>query len=357
MNLNEIFEMMINSSATDIFIRVGSCLKGRVNTEIKVIDEYRFSSVDIIKIVGEMIGEQNQRDLLQENKSSEFSLWYKDEWRFRVGIFYQRNTVSIVVRKIDLKIPVFSDLNLPVKPLEDFCHQRRGLILVTGITGSGKSTAIATMLEYINRKFGRHILTVEEPIEFVFTDKQAIISQREIGKDVANYEDALRQFAVHSPDIMYIGNIRDYATCHAALTAAETGVLVFSTLHTVNAASTIERIINFFPPYQHHFVLMQLSTLFKGAISLRLLPHISGNGLVPAYEVLTLSPSIARLLRENKVWEIPKYMENGDIYGMNTFNQCLINLVESKQVSPQIALDFSDKVEELELNLRNKGLL
>ncbi len=356
MSFKEILKVMIEHNASDIFIRAGSPLRGRVYTEVREIGEKVFSVEDIDSIVSEMIGEEN-RQLLKENKSCEFATWYEKRWRFRVGIFYQRNTIAAVIRKIDLNIPTFSELNLPEKVLEKFCNERRGLILLTGITGSGKSTTIASMIEYINRNFGRHILTVEEPIEFTFFDKKSLINQREIGKDVASYEDALRQFALHSPDVIYIGNIRDYQTCKAALTAAETGVLVLSTLHTVNASSTVERIVNFFPPHQHGLVLTQLSYLLKGVISQRLIPTIDTEGVVPAYEVMTLSPTISRLLRENKSWEIPRYIASGDIYGMKSFNQCLIELVEAGRISSKLALENSDKKEELEMHLRNKGLL
>jgi twitching motility protein PilT len=231
------------------------------------------------------------------------------------------------------------------------------MVLLTGITGSGKSTTIAAMIEYINQSFGKHIITIEEPIEFTFEDKKSIINQREIGADVATYSDALWQFALHSPDVIFIGNIRDANTCYAALTAAETGVLVFSTLHTVNAASTVERIINFFPPHQHSLILNQLSFLLKGVVSMRLIPREDKSGLIPAYEIMVLSPSISRLIRENKLWEIPKYITTGDVYGMKSFHQCLLELVVARKISPENALQYADKREELELELRNKGLL
>ncbi len=356
MSFKEILETMIEYNASDIFIRAGSPLRGRICTEVREIEDKVFSKEDVEAIISEMIDE-HERETLRNSKSCEFATWYGKRWRFRVGIFYQRNTLSAVIRKIDLDIPTFRELNLPESVLERFCHERRGLILLTGITGSGKSTTIASMIEYINKNFGRHILTIEEPIEFTFFDKKSLINQREIGKDVASYEDALRQFALHSPDVIYIGNIRDYETCKAALTAAETGVLVFSTLHTVNASSTVERIVNFFPPHQHSLVLTQLSSLLKGVISQRLIPRVDTEGLIPAYEVMTLSPTISRLLRENKSWEIPKYIASGDIYGMKSFNQCLIELVEAKKISSESALENSDKKEELEMQLRNKGLL
>jgi twitching motility protein PilT len=356
MTFKEILEIMIEKNVTDIFIRVNSALKGRIHTEIEILKEGILSLEEVEKVINEMIRE-DEKERLRQNKSCEFALWYRDFWRFRVGIFYQRNTPSIVIRKIDLRIPSFEKLNLPSSVLEKFCRERRGLVLLTGITGSGKSTTIASMIEYINQNFGRHILTIEEPIEFTFKDKKSIINQREIGIDVKNYAEALRQFAVHSPDVIYIGNIRDSDTCRAALTAAETGVLVLSTLHAVNASSTIERIINFFPPHQHHLILNQLSSLLKGVISLRLLPRTDQPGLIPAYEIMILSPSISRLLRENKLWEIPKYISSGDVYGMKSFHQCLIRLVEEKKISSEIALEYADRKEELEMELRNRNLL
>lgn len=357
MDFKEILEIMIDKNVSDVFIRVNSYLKGRINSQIEVISEEKLDMQAVEQIVGE-ISKVRDKELFQKKKSCEFTIWYGNFWRFRVAMFYQRNTPSIVIRKIDLRIPDFDKLNLPVRTLENFCRQRRGLILVTGITGSGKSTAIASMMEYINMNMKRHILSIEEPIEFIFSDKQCIINQREIGFDVVNYNDALRQFAVHSPDVIFIGNIRDAETCYAALTAAETGVLVFSTLHTVNASSTVERIINFFPPHQHEFILFQLSSLLKGVLSLRLVPRADKKGgLVPAYEILTQSPSISRLMRENKAVEIPKYIASGGVYGMKAFNQSLVELVEAKKVDAQIALDYADKREELEMEFRNKGLM
>ncbi|MBP7088393.1 MAG: PilT/PilU family type 4a pilus ATPase [Candidatus Omnitrophica bacterium] len=356
MNFKEILDIMIDNNVSDIFIRANANLKGRIYSHIEVIREEIFTVESIDKIVNE-IAKEYERESLKSHKACEFTYWYKDTWRFRIGIFYQRNTAALVVRKIDLRIPKFQDLNLPSPVLEKFCYESRGIILLTGITGSGKSTTIASMIQYINDNLGRHILTIEEPIEFTFKDNKSVINQREIGRDVKSYEDALRQFAVHSPDVIYIGNIRDAQTCHAALTAAETGVLVFSTLHTVNATSTIERMVNFFPPHQQNFVTNQLSFLLKGVLSQRLLPRIDRAGLIPAYEAMVLSPSISRLMRENKPWEIPKYISSGDVYGMRTFHQCLLGLVESKKVSSQIALRYADKKEELEMELRNRGLL
>ena len=356
MRFKDILDIMVKANASDIFIKAASPLRGRVYTEVIVIDDYEFSVADVEKIVSE-ITDDYSKGQLKKTRNCEFGTSYGERWRLRVGIFYQRNSLAIVIRKIDLNISTFEQLNLPAVVMEKFCHERRGLILLTGVTGSGKSTAIASMIEFINQNFGRHILTIEEPIEFTFKDKKSLINQRELGKDVRSYEEALRQFTIHSPDVIYIGNIRDSQTCHAALTAAETGVLVLSTVHTVNATTTVERLVNFFSPQQHHLVFNQLSFLLKGVISLRLLPRIDVEGLIPAYEVLALSPTISSLIRENQLWQIPKYISSGKIYGMKSFNQCLLELIEAKKISAQMGLDQSDKKEELDLQLRHRNVI
>ncbi len=358
MDFKEILDLMIEKNVSDAFLRSNSNLRGRIHSEIETIKDKVFSLDEIEKIVSDITAEKpREREKLQSKRGCEFSYWHKEHWRFRLGVFYQRNSPAMVIRKIDLRIPTFADLNLPSAVLEKFCYEKRGIILLTGITGTGKSTTIASMIEYINEHLKRHILTIEEPIEFTFKDKSAVINQREIGTDVETYADALRQLALHSPDAVYIGNIRDKETCYAALTAAETGVLVLSTMHTVNATSTIERVVNFFPPYQHDFIMHQLSFLLKGVFSQRLLPRTDRPGLIPAYEAMTLSPTISRLIRENKPWEIPKYIATGDVYGMKTFHQSLLELIEAGTISPQLALEYADKREELEMELRNRGII
>jgi len=230
--------------------------------------------------------------------------------------------------------------------------ERRGLVLLTGTMGSGKSTTIASMVEYINNNAHKHIFTLEEPIEFTFTDKKSLINQRELGKDVSSYPAALRSFPLQSPDVIYIGNIRDLETMQAALIVAETGVLVLSTLHTVNAPQTVERIINFFPPHQHPQIRTQLSFLLKGVISLRLIPVKDGKSRVPAAEVMTLTPTIARLIREGKIWEMTRFLEESEMFGMVSFNQSLSKLVKDGLVTEAEAMEYADSKDELILALK-----
>jgi len=355
MNIKDIFDVMIEKNASDAFIRENNLLKGRIYLEIETIKNYRFSAKDVDKIVSEILDNYG-REALKKNKSYDITISCDTHWRFRIAMFYQRNTPSIVIRKIDLNVLDFEALNLPAKALERFCNERRGLILLSGSTGSGKSTTIASMLKYMNQNFTKHILTIEQPVEFVFEDEKSVLNQREIGKDVHSYADALRQFAIHSPDVIYIGNIKDQETCQAALTAAETGVLLFSTVHSIDAVSTVESLLNFFSPEQRSFIYNQLSSLLKGVVSLRLIPRIDAKGLIPAYEVMTLSPTISNLIRENKLWEIQKHIATGEIHGMKSLNNCLLELVETKKISIQSALEHSNNKEDLALLLRRKEM-
>ena len=359
MEPKEIFQIMIDRNASDLFIRPGGYLYARILTEVRPVDDRKVSIGEVDALVAKLLDSYEKEKLLR-TKNCEFTSYAGDNdkrWRFRISIFYQKNHFVVAIRKIDLNILTFKDLNLPGDVLEKLCNERRGMILLTGITGSGKSTTIASMIEFINKNFGKHVLTFEEPIEFIFEDKKSMINQREVGRDVFSYHDALTQAIFHSPDVIYIGNIKDRETCHAALTAAETGALVFSTVHSVNATSTVERVINFFPPEQHTFIFNQLAFLLKGVVSLRLLPRIDKEGLIPAYEVMTLSPTVSSLINKAKIREIPQYIATSDIFGMNSFNQCLLNLVKEKKISADIALANSDEKSDLTLLLKRERFI
>ncbi len=359
MKLKEIFQIMIDANASDLFVRPGGSIYARILTEVRPIGDQTLTVEEVDGFVKDLL-DNFEKEVLARERSCEFTKFCEGidpRWRFRISVFYQKNHFIIAIRKIDLNILGFEELNLPVSVLESLCREKRGLILLTGITGSGKSTAIASMIEHINKNFGKHILTVEDPIEFIFEDKKAMINQRELGKDVLSYEGALRQAAYHSPDVIYIGNIRDKETCHAALTAAETGALVFSTVHSVNAATTVERLINFFPPEQHGFMFNQLAFLLKGVVSLRLLPRIDIEGLIPAYEVMTLSPSISGFLSKAKMLEISQCIKSSNIFGMNSFNQRLLELVKDGKISPECAIDNSDEKNDFNLMLRREKII
>ncbi|MBI4708493.1 MAG: PilT/PilU family type 4a pilus ATPase [Candidatus Omnitrophica bacterium] len=352
MSIKNFLKQMVELNASDLFYRAGGSPRLRVNGELIVLSDKVLSLEDVTKATEE-ITTPGQRSNLKEALDIDFAIYLPElDRRFRVSIFIQRNYPSIVIRNVNNHVDGFDKLNLPSDVLKKLCMETRGLVLLTGTMGSGKSTTIASMIEYINNNKKKHILTVEEPIEFTFKDKQSLINQRELGLDVANYAVALRSFTLQSPDVIYIANIRDAETMSAAITAAETGVLVLSTLHTINASQSVERIVNFFQPHQHQEVRNQLANILKGVISLRLVPLKDGSGRIPAYETMLLTPTISRLIREAKSWEIPPYIEDGNIFGMQSFNQSLVKFVREGLINEETALEFADNKDEFSLTLK-----
>lgn len=352
MDIKGYLKMMIEKDASDMFCRAGSGVLMRIDGKITPVDEKNVSLDEVNEAVKDLTSAE-LRNFFQNNLDVDFSIYLPElNHRFRISIFMQRNWPALVIRNIKSEIQSFEELNLPAEVLKKLSMENRGLVLLTGSAGSGKSTTIASMIEYINNHSNRHILTVEEPIEFTFKDKNCIINQRELGLDVASYSVALRAFTLQSPDVIFIGNIRDYETMSSAITAAETGALVLSTLHTINASQSIERIVNFFPPHHHQQIRIQLSYLLKGIISLRLVPLKDKRGRIPAYEIMLLTPTISRLIREGKSWEISQFIEDGAVFGMQSFSQSLIKLVREGKINEEEAADFSDSKDEFILALR-----
>lgn len=352
MSIKSFLKMMVDKDASDLFYRAGGIPRLKVGGKLVAVSDAVLSVEDVMHAVEELTN-QKQRDIFKRHNDVDFAV-YLDEFgqRFRASIFIQRNWPSLVVRNIRSAIQSFEELNLPAEVLKKLSMETRGLVLLTGSMGSGKSTALASMVEHINNNCQKHILTVEEPIEFTFQDKKCLINQRELGIDVDSYATALRAFTLQSPDVIFISNIRDHETMSAAMTAAETGVLVLSTLHTVNAAQTVDRIVNFFPPHQHQEIRNQLANLLKGVISLRLVPRKDGFGRVPAYEIMLLTPTIGRLIREARSWEMLRYIEDGAVFGMVSFTQSLIQLVKDGRVDEETAAAFSDNKDEFMLTLK-----
>jgi len=352
MEIKKLLQEMINRDASDLFYRAGGTPRLRIDGKIISVDDKPLT-VEDVKLAMEQLTNEKQREAFTKKMDVDFAVYIKElSRRFRVSIFMQRNWPSIVIRNVRNNISSFEELNLPADILRKLSMETRGLVLLTGSMGSGKSRTIASMVEYINNNAKKHILTAEEPIEFTFEDKLSIINQRELGIDVSSYPSALRAFTLQSPDVIFIGNIRDYETVSSALAAAETGVLVLSTLHTINAPQTVERLINLFPPHQHQEVRNQLATLLKGVISLRLVPTKNGQGRVPACEVMVLTPTISRLIREGKTWEIPQFIEDGALFGMQSFNQSLVKLVRQGKITEEEASLASDNRDEFMLALK-----
>ena len=352
MKIKDLLKEMVTKNASDLFFRAGGTPRLRVDGQLVPMSDIVLSVDDVMAATEELMNSK-QRALFKENMDIDFAYYFEGfDHRFRISIFMQRNWPSIVIRSIQKVVQNFEDLMLPADVLKKLSMEKRGLVLLTGTMGSGKSTTIASMIEYINSNCNKHILTVEEPIEFTFKDNKCLINQRELGLDVQSYTVALKAFTLQSPDVIFIGNIRDYNTMQAAMTAAETGVLVLSTLHTVNASQSVERIINFFPPHQHQEVRNQLSTILKGVISLRLIPAHNASGRVPAYESMLLTPTISRLIREGKVQDMQQYIEDGELFGMCSFDQSLVKLVKAGKISEEEAGNFADNRDEFVLTLK-----
>lgn len=352
MNIKDILRGMCEQDASDLFLKVDNVPYLRVYGGLLPMQNFSVLTVKDMEGIIDEISDPVHKKMFQSSRDTDFAIDVEGLDRFRVSVFCQRGVPSLVMRRIKEDIPDFNSLNLPDNILRALSGERRGLILLTGPAGNGKSTTIASMIEYMNNNMARHILTVEDPIEFTFKDKKSVINQRELGLDVPSYVVALKQVTLQSPDVVFIGTIRDLDTMLAALVAAEMGILVLSTIHTVNAAQTVQRIINFFPPHQHNEIRMQLSFLLKGVISLRLVPKADGSGRVPAVETMTLTPTISRLIREGALADIPRFLEEGAMFGMESFKQSLSRLVRNNMITAEEAYKYADSKDELELDIK-----
>jgi twitching motility protein PilT len=326
-NLNTLLKVMVDNKASDTHIRSDSPVYLRINGVMTQINGSMLTAKEVEEIVFPLL-HRRLRAIFDERHEVDFSVDGGEIGRFRFNVYVQKGKVCVAIRHIPLKIPTFEELRLPVDALKKLLLNGRGLILVTGITGSGKTSTLAAMVEHLNNQWAGHIITVEDPIEFVFTGKKSIISQREIGTDTNNFVDALRAAMRQDPDVLLVGEMRDLETTQAAITAAETGHLVLGTMHTVNAVQTISRIVDLYPPHQQAQVRMQLAETIKGVISQRLLPCTKG-GRIPAVEVLAGTAHIKKMIAENNMDAINQAINKGEFYGMQSFNQSLVRMHKS----------------------------
>ncbi len=354
MNTRQVFQLMVEREASDLYLRTKAFPRARINGKVETIGKEPLGKDEMTAITNLLLGSEKRRKKFLDNLDIDFIHEEEGVGRFRINIFTQRGSPAIVARHVHTEVKSFEELNLPIDVLKMFCEEPKGLFITSGPAGSGKSTTIATMIDYINTMSAKHVITLEDPIEFLFTDKKSIINQRELGLDVHSYPMALKYVTQQSPDIIFIGNIRDEATMRAAITATELGTFVLTTFHTVNAVQTIVRIVNFFPPHLHNEIRMQLSMILKGTISLRLLPRKDGKGRIPAYETMVVTPTISRLIREGHIREIQNYIDEGELFGMKCFKKSLVDLVTSGLVDENDARQYADSKDEFNLEL--KGL-
>jgi twitching motility protein PilT len=345
--LPEMLQNALQSGASDLHLTTGVPAKLRVDGKLRPIDQQILSAADTKRLAYSVMTD-SQKHQFEENWEIDFSFGLKDLCRFRANIFTQRGAVGAVFRIIPFEIKGFETLSLPLI-VEKLCDKPRGLILVTGPTGSGKSTTLAAMIDKINRERYEHILTIEDPIEFLHPNKNCIVNQREVSSDTHSFSNALRVALREDPDVVLIGEMRDLETVESALRIAETGHLTLATLHTNSAASTINRIVDIFPSNQQPQIRAQLSLVLEGILCQSLIPRASGSGRCMAMEILIPTTAIRNLIREDKIHQIYGVMQTGqDKFGMQTFNQSLSQLVLNRQITPEDALSASSGIEELQ---------
>jgi len=345
LNMNELLILMAQKKASDLHLTVGSAPILRIDGEMTATNLEKLTPDVCQRLIYSLLNDL-QKQRFESEKELDLSFGIKGLGRIRMNVFRQRGSVCASLRSISSRFMSFEELGLP-PIINDIMRLPRGLVLVTGPTGSGKSTTLASMIDYLNENRQAHIVTIEDPIEYIHFHKRCIVNQREIGPDTDSYAQALKHILRQDPDIILVGEMRDPETIGAALTIAETGHIVFSTLHTNDAASSINRILDSFPTHQQEQARSQLSMTLQAVLSQTLLPHASGTGRVMACETLIVTPAIRSLIREQKVEQIYLAIQTGSKYGMQTLNQSLYELYVRRQITYQTALDSSHDVEEL----------
>jgi twitching motility protein PilT len=335
--MNNILDICVSKRGSDIILNVGRPPAIRVNGRLEDLSSESLSSSDTERLSKSITTDEHQNKLRQTG-TVEFGLAFGDVARFRVSVFKQKGLYGLCLRMIPSKIYSFEELGVPIV-IKSLLHKPRGLILVTGPTGSGKTTTLATMIDYINTTIDSHIITIEDPIEYYHTHKKSIITQREVGVDVSSFSDAVIRALRQSPDVILIGEMRDLATIESAVLAAETGHLVLATLHTTSASKTVDRIIEVFPVNQQEQIRLQLSTSILAIICQQLLIRSSGEGRVACYEIMISTPSIQNLIREKKTYNITSDIQTGGKYGMKTFDSYLAELYNKGLIRLETAME------------------
>ena len=352
LRIEQLLREMVNRKASDLHLRVGVPPVYRINGALQRLFDVRIDGAMMDSFLDDIMN-RDQKQRFEANKECDFAVGARDMGRFRVNVFRQRGSIAVVIRHIKAKIPAFEELHLP-EIIRDLALTKRGLVLVTGTTGSGKSTTLASMIDYINQKESVNVITVEDPIEYLYKDNVAIISQREIGVDTLSYANALRAALRQDPDVLLVGEIRDLETMQIALTAADTGHMVLATIHTTNAVETIHRVLSMYPPHQHDEVRLLLAEVLAGIISLRLLPTKDGNGRVPAAEILVNTGAIKEYIQDkNKIDMVEQAVAEGHIqYHSQTFDQALLELYQNNQISLETAMNAATNRDDFDLKIR-----
>ncbi len=345
MQIDRLLDTVIKLGASDLHVTVGRPPTIRLHGHLRNLQTKVLDSEDMVGLMKAITPERNQQEL-QEEGGTDFGFAYGDAARFRVSVFRQRGDIAMCCRQIPNKLLTFEQIGLP-EICRDLIRRPRGLFLVTGPTGSGKTTSLATMVDYVNMNMDRHIVTMEDPIEYYHYHKKSIVNQREVGNDVPSFSEALRRVLRSDPDVILVGEMRDLETIEAAIRAAETGHLVFATLHTTGAAKTIDRIVDAFPVTQQNQIRVQLSTALICVLSQVLLSRIDVSGMVAGYEFLVVTPAISNLIRENKTFRIDSMIQTGKKFGMQLLDEHLWTLYSRGMISAEEMIDKSKNPADL----------
>lgn len=343
--MDELLKLAVQKGASDLHLTVGLPPMLRINGRLTPTEFPKLAQEDTKRLIYGILNDR-QKDFLEKHWDLDCSHAVKGYGRFRVNVYKQRSAYGAAFRAIPNTVLTRQELGLPAS-LDDIVKRPHGLVLVTGATGVGKSTTVACMVDAINRERQCHIMTVEDPIEYFHVHKKSIVNQREVGQDTLSWAIALRAVLREDPDVIMVGEMRDPETIGATLTAAETGHLVLSTLHTVDCAQTIDRVIDVFPPHQQQQVRIQLASVLEGILSMQLIPRINGNGRVPALEILLATPAIRSLIRDGKNHQIYSHLQTGSKYGMQTMDQALFDLYKNKLISVEETLARTTHSDEM----------
>lgn len=351
-NLPDLVEIALDLGASDLLIKADQVPTMRLYSQMKALPgEYPVVTAPAAeRMILEMLNER-QRSTFEETHEMDLGFMVHGKCRVRMNVYRQRGTVATVMRIIPLRIKTIEELGLP-PVLNELCKQRLGLVLVTGPTGCGKTTSLAAMIDVINSSRPVHIVTVEDPLEFVHPDKMGYISQREIGIDTEDFQPALRAVVREAPDVILIGEMRDTETMGVAMQAGETGHLVFSTVHTSSAYETMDRIVNMFPPHEKHHLCQRLSGALRAIIAQKLVPRADGDGRVVANEILICTPTVSKAIEDGHFGDLYHMMNEGGFWGMQTMNQSLVRFVKAGVISEQMAMNYAGIPSELKQMLR-----
>ncbi|MDR0993732.1 MAG: type IV pilus twitching motility protein PilT [Verrucomicrobiota bacterium] len=349
--LDDLLELAVQENASDLHLAVGLPPIMRLNGSLAPLDAEPLTPEDTDRLMRSFTPEPHIQSL-EEEGGADFGFGFRDAARFRVSIFRQKNHVGLVLRQIPNTMLTLEQIGLPAQ-MKDLLFKPRGLILVTGPTGSGKTTTLASMLNIINQERDCHIITIEDPIEYYHQHKKSIVTQREIGVDVPSFKEALRRALRQDPDVILVGEMRDLETMEAAITAAETGHLVFATLHTTGAARTVDRIVDAFPTNQQEQIRTQLSSSIVAVISQALMPRKDKTGRIAAFEIMIATPSIRSLIRDNKTFRITSDLQTGAKWGMQTLDSHLIELWRAGKISYEELVTKAQDTEEVLQQIRN----